>query len=384
MLANPILQERINRFKKTVQTNNDGKVVNYGNVWAWAVADNGYKLNTIARNYDMRLKNIDEFQSRYNFDFYSDFWSGNPALITDPLGGSTNLMIDEPFNLVIEDHNYMESPLDYDVALRNYTEFLWTKIMPRKYPQLLQGDSIKMLKESVVELTRYFDFLNEVEDMMTEKHGTLAFFSGRQEFLTFFLQNLFLSFSGMKQIGIDMRRYPEKVAEVCEHFGLMGNLNYEVGSNPNRAHDYTWRGLAQSFLSPKQFEKFVYPTLKKLFDYAEQYDKIIFCFWQSENYRLYDMLKEAPKGHFMYYFEKDDLFKAKKVFGEQVAIAGGMPSHMLYHGTPEECVDYAKKLIDEIGYDGKYMFGADIMLSYPKDCKRENLLAVNNFVNNYN
>ena len=56
---------------------------------------------------------------------------------------------------------------------------------------------------------------------------------------------------------------------------------------------------------------------------------------------------------------------------------------MLNNGTSQECVDYAKKLIDELAYDGNYFFGADVMLSYPNDCKRENLLAVNEFVSNY-
>ena len=385
MINNPLMKERIKLFKDTVKAKNNKRVLNIGNVWAWSVCDHGYPLNTIARDYDMRLKSISEFQERYNFDFYTDFWSCNPVLITDELGGSACQLIDEPFNVITDDYNYMEVPDDYDLAINNYKEFVWSKIIPRKYPKLLEGNAIEMLKKAAVELDAYFKYNNDVYELMKEKYGTMSFFAGNAEFLTFYLQNLFTDYRGMQGLSKDIRRYHDKVLEACNYFGVLGidTASKTVGSDPEKPSDYTWRGLAQTFLSRKQFEEFVYPQLKQLFDYAEKYDKIIFCFWQGENSRFYDYLKEAPEGHFVYYFEKDDLFKAKKFFGNKVALGGGMPSLMLNNGTSQECVDYAKKLIDELAYDGNYFFGADVMLSYPNDCKRENLLAVNEFVSNY-
>ena len=58
-----------------------------------------------------------------------------------------------------------------------------------------------------------------------------------------------------------------------------------------------------------------------------------------------------------------------------------MKVELLGNGTPQECVDYAKKLIDELG-DG-YIFSENKMLSFKNDCKRENLLAVREFVRDY-
>jgi hypothetical protein len=64
-----------------------------------------------------------------------------------------------------------------------------------------------------------------------------------------------------------------------------------------------------------------------------------------------------------------------------ICFVGGMSTDLLGNGTEQQCVDYAKKLIDELG-DG-YVFSANKMISFKNDCKRENLLAVTEFVLNY-
>ncbi len=60
---------------------------------------------------------------------------------------------------------------------------------------------------------------------------------------------------------------------------------------------------------------------------------------------------------------------------------GGMTTDLLGNGTKQQCIDYAKKLIDELG-DG-FIFSTNKMVSFRNDCKRENLLAVTDFVRNY-
>lgn len=58
-----------------------------------------------------------------------------------------------------------------------------------------------------------------------------------------------------------------------------------------------------------------------------------------------------------------------------------MKTELLGKGTPQECVDYAKRLVDEMG--SGYIFSQDKMISFKFDCQRENLLAVNDFLRNY-
>ena len=110
-------------------------------------------------------------------------------------------------------------------------------------------------------------------------------------------------------------------------------------------------------------------------------DKIMFLFTEGENSQFYEFLKEAPRGHLVLQLEIDDVFEAKKALGDRVCICGGMPCSLLHNGTVKENIAYAKRLIDEMGPG--YIFSPDKMVSYPVDCKAENLKAVNDFVRDY-
>jgi hypothetical protein len=77
----------------------------------------------------------------------------------------------------------------------------------------------------------------------------------------------------------------------------------------------------------------------------------------------------------------DNPFEMKKALGDKVCITGGMPCHLLHSGTVKENIAYAKRLIDELSPG--YIFSTDKMVSYPIDCKAENLKAVNDFVRDY-
>ena len=66
-----------------------------------------------------------------------------------------------------------------------------------------------------------------------------------------------------------------------------------------------------------------------------------------------------------------------------VAIMGGMTTEMLNNSTPEECVAYSKRLCDELGAEGGFIFAENKMLSYRNDATSENMKAVCDFVSSY-
>lgn len=384
-MLNKLMESRLKRFKDTARLQNKDRVINCSNLWAWMVYDSEFSLNEAARDYDKRLKLVTDNYERYQFDIYSDFWTRNPARVTDALGGGNFILVDKPFNVIIDDYNYWEGVEDYK-ALLDYNNFLWTKLIPRKLKSLLGDDVIERLKKADKELVTYRQYNKKISDLMRDKYSTMCLFAGDTVFTAPYLECLYIDLMGLKGVSMEMRRHPEEMKELLDAFGAynFNILSREKGSDPNKPADATFCGIAQTFLSPKQFEKFYLPYMKQIFDYAGEYEKVIYCFWEGENARFYDYILDMPKGTSINYFEKDDLFEAKKKFGSKAAIAGGMPADMLYKSTSKECVDYAKKLIDELAYDGGYMFGADKMITYPHDCKRENLQAVCDFVNNYN
>jgi uroporphyrinogen-III decarboxylase len=90
-----------------------------------------------------------------------------------------------------------------------------------------------------------------------------------------------------------------------------------------------------------------------------------------------------PKDFAICMVEGDDISEAKKRIGDNVTIAGGMPIAMLKYNTKGECIDYAKKLLDECAPGGGYIFTTDRHFITGADVNTENVIAVHDFVHNY-
>ena len=111
-----------------------------------------------------------------------------------------------------------------------------------------------------------------------------------------------------------------------------------------------------------------------------EHNQQIYLFAEASILHFAEYFEEVPKGVLMIHLEQDDIFEFRKRL-PNIAVAGGMPAVLLGHGTKEECVDYAKKLIDELG-DG-FVLCQNKMIAYRSDCTRENLMAVCDFARNY-
>jgi hypothetical protein len=138
--------------------------------------------------------------------------------------------------------------------------------------------------------------------------------------------------------------------------------------------------LGYSILSVDQFRELYWPYLKKVLDTAAKHKKPVFCVCQSTMLRFVEFFQDIPRGVLLMLPEQDDIFEIRKKL-PNIALAGGMPTDLLGHGTKEDCVDYAKKLIDTMG-DG-FVLSQNKMISFRNDAKRENILAINEFARNY-
>ena len=149
-----------------------------------------------------------------------------------------------------------------------------------------------------------------------------------------------------------------------------------MGSNPNTMVDMNPVMLGHIMLNPKQFEKFYWPYLQKIAQTAEEKDKLVFLFAEGSIAPYLEFFQELPKNRFAILSELDDVYEMKRALPNCV-IAGGPGTDLLGGGTPEENIMYAQKLITEIGgNDHRFIFAPGKMISFPHDCKRENLSAI--------
>jgi len=349
------------------------------NFFTWKYLDAGYNLNVALRDYDILEKVNREFHELYRFDTYSDMGGRNQIRVSDALGAKFHY-VDESGEFVVADDRELIKDGEYPEYMADPLAFGWTKMFPR---YVKPGLTLAELGEAMQEFMAYTQYTMKMNDVLLNEMGALCTLPMTSMVMTP-LESLFNGNRGIKATASDIRRNKEGLKEVMDFIwdaqcepALQAGL--VVDPTPYVAPIATVF-LAHSILSVKQFEELYWPYLKRIIDAAVAASRRIYIFSEAEMLRFADFFDDVPKGTMMIQVEQDDIFAVRKRL-PNIVLAGGMPTHLLGHATAQECVDYAKHLIDELG-EG-YVFSQDKMMSYRNDATRENLLAVSDFVLNY-
>jgi len=187
---------------------------------------------------------------------------------------------------------------------------------------------------------------------------------------------------GTKGVMLDMYRRPDIVLKACEK---LLPLAVENGMNTaKRAGDkYVFiplhKGL-DGFMSPDQFKKFYWPTLRELMIALINEGLIPSPFWEGNCTSRLEYIKDIPAGKAVYRFEATDMMKAKDILADRVCIRGNVPVSILATGTPDDVRSYCKKLIDYAGRDGGFIMDSSAGVT---DAKPENVKAMFDFTKEY-
>jgi len=181
---------------------------------------------------------------------------------------------------------------------------------------------------------------------------------------------------GSKGIMLDLFRNKDKLLEAMEVVIPMTIRevvkNAEGGPN-NRVHITLHWGL-DGFMSPAQFKTFYWPQLRKVMMGLIENGLVPYVFWEGNCDSRLETIADIPKGACIYKFERSDLFRAKAVLGDTVCLRGNVPVSMLISGTPQEVLDYSRKLIKVVGKGGGFIL--DASAGIPQEAKKENVFAM--------
>ena len=380
---------RIQNFKNIIT--GQGKVdhiPHFGNFWSWKYYDAGYPLSEVLFDYDKMYDAIDQFYRRYPMDVIYETGRRNPVQVTDMLGRVNGYTFnDEQYSISIQDQCFMEDD-DYEALIANPKKYLWEIFLPRKYTVLKNGNSSVDFRKFYEKFTEFGQKMGAISQQ-GRKYGIADFRAPNAavDSFGFGYELLFNFMRGMKNLSIDLRRRPEQVLAACQAIDAVFALpllekGYQqpAGSNPEYCVDLNPVMLGHILLSPKQFERYYWPHLKRMAEYAEKKDKLVLIHVEGSAKTFWDFFREFPKNRFAILSEADDIREQKAALPNCV-MAGGMPAALLGSGTPEQCVAKAAELVDEIGgSDHRFIFSEDKMVSFPCDCKRENLTAVCNYL----
>ncbi|HCX63683.1 MAG TPA: hypothetical protein DHN33_00535 [Eubacteriaceae bacterium] len=275
---------------------------------------------------------------------------------------------------------------EYDQLIANPEEFILNTLLPRTAKKLAKPYPEN--KQAILDFMAHFNnklaewdtIINRLKDEY--ERPLLAPVVNAYPPLDF----IFDYFRGFQGTSVDMRRHPEKLAEACEALLPFMWKNMGIPDDASSVPEFPPFATMMhipTFLSPKQFEKFFLPTYQKMVDRIAECGGKLVMFLEGSWENKADWLNSLPKDFAFGIVEADDIFKMKKLVGDNICLVGGMPIEKLKYGTVDDCKDYAKKLVDELGPGGGYVFSSTREMLTKTDVNWENYTATYEMVHEY-
>ena len=168
----------------------------------------------------------------------------------------------------------------------------------------------------------------------------------------------------MKSAMLDMRRRPEAIIEAAERLTPLA-AKMAIDSINRTGNPLVFMPLhkgADGFMSQAQFEKFYWPSLKKVMEMIIEEGGVPVPFAEGGYSQRIDYLREFPKGSVAWMIDRTDLAELKKRVGDQVCLIGNVPGSMLHSAGPADIEKYCRDLIDQVGPGGGFMMATGTVL----------------------
>jgi len=277
-------------------------------------------------------------------------------------------------------------PEEYDALIADPTGYLFNVWLPRVSADVAPPGAPVSLRNNLsflkggMAMLDYFHALGKQVERLRNECGTVSAISG---ILKAPLDILADKLRGYKGLCSDLFRRPEKVMAACEalaphllHVALSGadsQKNVPIGL-------WLHRGCIP-FLSPAQFERFYWPTLKWIIEelWARGHQTLFYA--EGEWNPNLKWIAQLPERSIIYHVDRGDIFEVHRAVGEKFCLSGGIPNELLAFGSPDEVRAYCKKVIDGVARDGGYIMDAGAIMQ--DDTQVENLKAMTDAAHEY-
>ncbi|NTW72580.1 MAG: hypothetical protein HGA49_10130 [Eubacteriaceae bacterium] len=380
-----LYEERMKRLNNAVELKANDRVPIFALVDNWALFYSNSKLKDAKNDIEVDYAAYSKALTDFKFDasaFPAVTW---PLRFSESLGGGIYTSHGEMETIQIATGQSEIMPAsDYDKLIADPKGYILNTIIPKKHKIFQEGtteEKFERFANSVGEFLKFVQGRTMLFERYKNEHGLPIVNAVPPMQPADLILDYLRDFKGTMS---DIRRCPDKMAEACMALMKLNIINtYAVMPTPLYDRYINIFMHLPPFLKPKDFEKVYWPTFKAYVEtFAAQGYKFMILF--EKNYEhLYDYLQELPKGCILGMFEEDDLRKAKKALGKNICIGGGMRTNDLAFKTPQQCVDIAKGLIDDLAPGGGYVFSTDKILASMNDAKPECLRAVTDFVYEY-
>ncbi|HTY81265.1 MAG TPA: uroporphyrinogen decarboxylase family protein [Dehalococcoidales bacterium] len=299
-------------------------------------------------------------------DYRMNKWPGHGL----PDTATLHNFVEQEYMQANEYDNFIKDPLDF--SLRRFTPRTWgvfeplAKLAPfssyQGLPQRLMTvcedpafkKLFKALRDAAKEQAKYQKVVSECARVSLEMGYpplsggvTLAPFDTVADMLR-----------GTHGSVMDMYRQPEKLLETLEIVTERSVASAVEMVNKSRSPIIfiPMHKGDDSFMSVKQFEKFYWPTFRKLLlGLVNEGCVPMMVIDGSYNEARLKIISELPRSSVVWTMEKTDMFKAKEILGNSACIAGNVTAAQLYTQTPQTIKEYCRRLIEVCGKGGGYI-----------------------------
>lgn len=298
------------------------------------------------------------------------------------------------FTYQVADHTFLEDE-EYDEFLKDPSAFLTHRVLARKYgalaglellnPYSLCGSTVmgfaalaapplagalEAMLAAGRETQAYLQSTAALNAHLVEKGFPVWGSAVASAPFDMFADNI----RGLIQTVMDLKTDPELLAQAVDRFAdvaIPDAIALARLSHTDNVFIPLHVGVDE-FMSPEDYERYYWPSLKRMLCALIDAGITPFVFCEG-NYRTrLSCIKDVPKGKVVYFFEKQDMAKAKRELEGIACVAGNLSTSVLMCGTPEQVVDETRRLLDLCAGGGGYLMSNDISLD---NCRRENLAA---------
>ena len=265
---------------------------------------------------------------------------------------------------------------DYDLLIRSLEQFMMERYLPRVLAEFEERGSarsyIAFLKSGMAYVMRAQQ-LKQWSVHMEREYGLPSPLQG----VTYAPFDVLADkLRGLQGIMIDIHERPEKVIEACNALIPHVVNTALAGADPLKRLPIfipLHRGC-HPFLSPRQFDAFYWPSLKKVTMMLIEAGYTIRAYLEGDWTPNWHHYNEFPRGKIICDMDnKADIFRARAEIGNTVCLGGGIPDSMFILGTPEQVRSRVRQLCETAGKDGGLIINGGCAIPY--DTRTENFRA---------
>jgi uroporphyrinogen-III decarboxylase len=213
-------------------------------------------------------------------------------------------------------------------------------------PEVQAG--FQAILDAVKEMGKLRDVMMEVRQEALSL-GLPSLMSGAQAHAPF---DIFAdTLRGTTGITMDMYRQPDKLLEAMDVITpwILDNALAAASMSDSPIIFFALHKGDDNFMSDKQFDRFYWPQFRRVILQFVNEGYVPLLFAEGSYNRRLEAIADLPVGSVIWWFDRTDMTRAKKVLGNTACISGNVPTSLMCTGKPAAVKEYCRQLIEVCG-----------------------------------